>query len=118
MYKINIDGGAEEGDMKITLLPTTRLGKWSIGLIISLFLFFLLGMAIVTLGHQTGGKTFFDNLYIAIPMFIAGISGIAAFITGIICIFKYKERSLLVFVSSFVGLAVLIFLLGESLVPQ
>lgn len=94
--------------MKITLLPTTKLGKWSVGLIISLFLFFLLGIALVTLGRPGG------DMYIAIPVLIAGIYGIATFITGIICIFKYKERSLLVFVSSFIGLAFLMVLMQTN----
>ena len=76
--------------MKSTLLPTTTLGKWSIGMGLSLILFFILSFAIIILGHQTGGETFFDNLYIAVPMFLAGISGSAVFITGIICILRYK----------------------------
>jgi hypothetical protein len=104
--------------MKSTLLPTTTLGKWSIGLVISLILFFILSFAIIILGHQTGGETFFDNLYIAVPMFLAGISGIAAFITGIICILRYKERSVLVFMSALIGLFVLFLVLGEFLAPH
>jgi hypothetical protein len=104
--------------MKITFLPTTTLGKWTIGLIISLFVFFLLSVAIVNLGHQTGGETVTANNYIAIPMLIAVISGVSAFITGIIAILKYKERSLLVFIATFIGLNILVFLLGEFLSPH
>jgi hypothetical protein len=104
--------------MKTSLLPTTALGKWSVGLVISLILFFILSMAIVTLGHQTGGETFIDNLYIAVPMFLAAISGIAAFFVGLVSIFKYKEGSVLVIVSSFVGFICLIFILGEFLFPH
>ncbi len=104
--------------MKSGFLPTTTVGKWSIGLAISLFSFFVLSIAIVVLGHQTGGETFSDNLYIAIPMFLAGISGISALITGAIGILGYKERSVFVFLSAAVGLFVLFLILGEFLVPH
>ena len=104
--------------MKSSLLPTTTLGKWSIGLGISLILFFVLSFAIIILGHQTGGETFLDNLYIAIPMFLAGTSGVFGLITGIIGILRYKERSALVFLSATVGLFVLFLVLGEFLAPH
>jgi hypothetical protein len=104
--------------MKSTLLPTTTLGKWSIGMGLSLILFFILSFAIIILGHQTGGETFLDNLYIAVPMFLAGISGIAALITGIICILRYRERSVFVFMAALIGLFVLFLVLGEFLAPH
>ncbi len=104
--------------MKSAFLPTTTLGKWSISLAISLFFLFILSLAITILGHQTGGETFFDNLYISVPMFLAGISGIAALITGIICILRYKERSVLVFMAALIGLFVLFLVLGEFLAPH
>jgi hypothetical protein len=108
----------EEDDVKITFLPTTTLGKWTVGLIISLILFFLLAIAIIILAHQTGGETFTAKNYIAIPMLLVVMSGVSAFITGLIAILKYKERTLLVFLATFIGLNVLIFLLGEFLVPH
>ena len=48
----------------------------------------------------------------------AGICGIAAFFTGIISIIKSKERSVLVFLTTVIGFLVLIFVLGEILVPH
>ncbi len=104
--------------MKIILRPTTKVGKWSIGLIISLVLFFLLATAIVNLGHQTGGETFTANNFIAIPMLISVISGVFAFFTGSIGILKYKERSVLVFLATFIGFDVLFFVLGSFLIPS
>ncbi len=104
--------------MKSSLLPTTTLGKWSIGLGIALISFFILSFAIIILGHQTGGETFLDNLYIAIPMLLAGISGIFGLITGMIGILRYKERSVLVFLSAAAGLFVLLLVVGESLVSH
>jgi len=104
--------------MKSAFLPTTTLGKWSISLAISLFFLFILSFAIIVLGHQTGGETFSDNLYIAVPMFLAGISGIASLITGVIGILRYRERSVLVFMSAVIGLFVLFLVLGEFLAPH
>lgn len=104
--------------MKITFLPTTKLGKCTIGLIISLILFFLLAAAIATLGRQTGGDTLTANNYIAIPMLLAAVSGVSAFMIGLIAVLKYKERSLIVFLSIFIGLNILVFILGEFLTPH
>ncbi len=104
--------------MKITLLPTTKFGQWTIGLIISLVSFFLVATLVVTLGHQTGGDTITANNYIAIPMLIAVGSGIAAFVVGLIGILKYRERSLLVLLSTFIGFDVLFFILGSLLFPE
>ncbi|MBI2670751.1 hypothetical protein HYX18_02130 [Candidatus Woesearchaeota archaeon] len=67
---------------------------------------------------QGGGATLFDNLVLTIPIFLAGISGILAFFTGIISIVKSKERSVLVFLATAIGLFVLIFVLGEFLFPH
>ena len=75
-------------------------------------------MFVVSVLGQEGGETFFDNLWISIPMLGAGASAIAAFIAGIIAIIKNKERSVLVFISSLVGLLVLFFVLGEVFSPH
>ena|SRR3989338_3379077 len=102
---------------KIYFLPKTTLGKWSFGLIISFFLLLICTTLIVSSG-QEGGETIFDNLLISIPMLAAGLCAIASFITGIISIIKHKERSILVYISTFIGLLVLWFVIGELLVPH
>jgi hypothetical protein len=103
--------------MKFTILPKTTPGKWSIGLIGGLVLFFALMWLLVASG-QRGGETFFSNLALTVPALLAAISGIAAFFTGIISIIKSKERSVLVFLAVIIGLFVLIFCLGEFLSPH
>jgi hypothetical protein len=97
------------------VLPVTTPGKWAVGLVISFFVFLIIGILVVVLGHQTGGDTFFDNLYISIPMILSGISGIAAFFAGIAGILIRKERSIIVFLCTGIGLLVIIFVLGEFL---
>jgi hypothetical protein len=103
--------------MKLTILPKTHPGKWSIGLIGGLVLFFALLWLLAASG-QRGGDTFSSNLALAVPGLLAAICGIAAFFTGIIAIIKSKERSALVFLAVIIGLFVLFFCLGEILSPH
>ena len=58
------------------------------------------------------------NLALAIPMLLAAVSGVSALVTGIIGIVKSRERSVLVFLATVIGLFVLIFSLGEILFPH
>jgi len=103
--------------MKVHFIPKTKLGKWSIGCIIGLVVCFVLFLLLVESG-QRGGDTFFSNLLLTIPMFLAGISGVAAFLTGIIGIIKSKERSVFVFLATTIGLFVLWWILGEIIFPH
>ena len=103
--------------MRISLKPRTIMGKWSTGLIIAFFLFFGVFLILVALG-QRGGDTFFSNLELTIPMLVAGVSSVSALVTGIIGIVKNRERSVLVFLATAIGLVVLTFSLGEILFPH
>lgn len=101
------------------LLPTTKLGKWSLVLLAGFFLLFIFtAVVIVGLFHQEGGKTFTDNLLISIPMFSAFVLVIMAFIAGVVSIWKYKERSLLIYVPIVLGLVISAFLIGELTTPH
>jgi len=104
-------------NIKIRFIPKTYLGKWSIRLIITFILFLALFFLFVALGER-GGDTFFSNLRLTIPMFIAGISGIASFFTGFISIIKRKERSIFVFLATVIGFLILIYILLEILFPH
>jgi len=95
----------------------TRLGKWSVGLIVIFFLSLATLYFFIALG-QRGGEGFFSNLLLAIPGLVAGISGIFAFFTGIISIFKHKERAVFVFLSTAIGFLVLFWCLAEILFPH
>ena len=108
----------EDRNRKLNFMPKTLLGKWSIYLITLFFLLLATGMFVISAFEQRGGGTFFDNPVISIPMLGAGASAIAVFLTGAISIWKYKERSIFVFVATLIGLFVLIFVLGEILLPH
>ena len=103
--------------MRITVLPKTSWGKWSAGLIVAFILFFVLFLILVASG-QRGGETFFSNLLLTVPMLLAGTCGVAAFVTGLIGIIKSKERSILVYLAIFIGFEIMVFGLGEFLVPH
>lgn len=98
-------------------MPKSKLGKWSVGCLGLFVLFLLIGNIVVASG-QEGGETFVDNLYISIPMTLAGLSGIAAFVTGLVSIIKSRERSPLVYVATVIGLLLIIFLAGELFGPD
>ncbi|MBI2848533.1 MAG: hypothetical protein HYX88_00170 [Chloroflexi bacterium] len=98
-------------------MPRTRLGKWSVGLIVIFFLLFATFQLLVASG-QGGGATFFNNLVLTVPIVFAGIAGVLAFLTGIVGIIKSRERSVLVFLAAAMGLFILVFWLGEILSPH
>jgi len=106
-----------EAKTKKNFLPNHILGRWSVGMIIYFFLMLGLLMGMISSG-QKGGDTIFSNLVLGIPGLLAAISGVAAFFTGIISIVKGKERSVLVFVATAVGLFVLWFCAAEILFPH
>ena len=103
--------------MKINTIPNSCPGKWLIGLIILFFLFMLSFFLLVASGER-GGETFFSNLLLTIPFLLAAISGISAFLLGIISIIRNKERSFLVFVSTGIGFIALIWCIVEILFPH
>ena len=83
---------------RITLLPKSGLGMWSISLALSYIALFLLSELI--LGP---GPDYNIGLAVALSAVAAGIAA-AALVTGLVSIVKSKEGSVLVFVAAFVGL--------------
>lgn len=104
--------------MKIDLLPKTNLGKWSVRLIFAFFLLLFFGNVIVVVQGPRADQTFFSNAILSFPMLSAGAAGILAFFTGVIAIIKHKERSIMVVAATVIGFLVLIFVVGEILVPH
>lgn len=98
--------------MKINFMPKTRLGKWSGGLIVAFFLLLVIGNFVAALQGPIEW-TFFSNPLRSIPMLGATVAGVVAFFAGIVSIWRHKERSILVFVATAIGLFVLLFMLGE-----
>jgi hypothetical protein len=105
-------------------MPKTILGKWSFGLIIAMPLLFVIGMSFTNSLYESvpaGGTILRDIVSrpaLAITMLAGMASGISAFITGLIAIFKQKERTILVYAATIVGAALTLFLIGEFLFPH
>jgi hypothetical protein len=100
-------------------MPKTNLGKWSVWLVPAMVLLFFLGLSLTdTLykGVPAGGTIWADlgsRPALALSMLAGFGAGIAAFVTGLISIIKYGERRALVFISTLVGAAVIVFLIAE-----
>ena len=88
--------------MRISILPKSLLGWWSVGLVVASILFFVLFQVI--LGP---GPDYNMPLAYTLTIVLTGIA-VAAFVTGLISIIKSKERSILVFVAMAIGLYSLI----------
>lgn len=102
--------------MKITFFPKTKLGKWSVSLIIIFFVLLGIFSTLIYLGER-GGETYFSNLKLVIPFTLAWLSAIASFFIGTISFFK-KERAILVFISVIIGFLVLWFIIAEFSFPH
>ena len=109
--------------MRLSFIPKTTLGRWSVGLIVAMPIFFYIGMSFVSFYESvSAGKTIPQDIVarpgIALPMLAGFISGIAAFLTGIIGIIRKKDYSVLILLSTAIGFLVLLWCLAEILFPH
>jgi len=103
-------------------MPKTRLGKWSMWFIVVFLGLFISTQIIAAIGRAFGGfeperAPIYQILFPA-AVIPAGLSGILAFILGLISVIKFKERSWITYFAILIGFLVLIFALGESLFPH
>jgi hypothetical protein len=96
-------------NVRISILPKSSLGRWSVALVVASVPFFALSEVI--LGP---GPDYNMALANALTIVLAGILG-AAFVTGLIGMIKSKERSVFVFVSTAIALLGLIGAIGSLL---
>jgi len=109
--------------MKINFTPKSNLGKLSFALIVLTPIFIYIGMLFVSFYESVpAGKTILHDIFarpgIALPMLAGFVSGIVAFICGIIGITRKKDYSVLVFISTVMGFFVLLWILAEILFPH
>jgi nitrate reductase gamma subunit len=95
----------EVTNVRITILPKTPLGWWSVGLVIALIVLF------AVLPEDPDAEL--RALDRALAIGFAGISG-AASVTGLVGIIKRRERSVLVFLTTAIGLFALIIAVGQA----
>jgi hypothetical protein len=92
----------KRSDMKLTILPKSTLGKWSAGLGIA----FIILITVKILGS------------LPLPTFFIAALGLAGFITGIVAIFKNRDRVILIFLSLIVGLIIILWTAAEFIFPH
>ena len=104
--------------------PHTKPGKWSIGLIITMFVLFFAGTSFTSLLYASvpAGGTIMRDIAarpaLALTMLAGMAPGILACITGLVSIVNQKERTLFVYISTAIGALLIIFLAGELLFPE
>ena len=97
--------------MKRDFAPKTILGKWSVGLNA-----FFLTAVIISILLVKGFKILnFDDHWWDVTVPVSFLIEMTAFITGIIALRKYKDKSVLVYLSIIIGLLAILFILLHSL---
>ncbi|KUO53019.1 MAG: hypothetical protein APF76_12635 [Desulfitibacter sp. BRH_c19] len=94
--------------MKISLLPKSRFGTWSVGL--SIFFLAISGFFYIFAELL---KVISSDILIKIGGFTSVIAQIIAFFLGVTAVIKNNERSYLVFFAIVLGLVVLGFIFGD-----
>ena len=106
------------------IMPKTTLGKWSIWLMAAMLLMFFFGSSLSRSIYDSApaGNTILEDFAgrpaLALSMLAGMLSGVAAFITGLLAILRQKERALLVYASCALGAMLLVLLVGEILLPH
>jgi len=92
-------------------MPKTTLGKWSVGLNTLLLATITVSCVLVLVLKILS----FDDQWWDITVGIAFPLSIIALITGVIAVKKYKEQSISIKVSLFMGVLTILFILLHSL---
>ena len=106
------------------LILKTILGKWSLGLIVAMPALFFFGSSFTNSLYKSvpAGSSIIEDIAgrpaLALTMIAGMIAGISAFIVGLIAIIRQKERALLVYVATSIGMLLILFLIGEVLFPH
>jgi Na+/melibiose symporter-like transporter len=107
-----------------SISPKTTSGKWSLGLIISMPILFIIGTSFTNSLYQSipAGNTILEDIAarpaLALTMLAGMAAGVSAFITGLVAILRQKEIALLVYASTVIGALLILFLMGEIAFPH
>jgi len=111
--------------MSMKFTPRSNLGKWSgyfaIAFIVLVALAPILASTlyadVVTIGDGLAFE-FQKRPLLILAGFGSIICGLTTFVLGLLAIFKSKDRAVLVFFSTALGLLAIIFLVGEFFSPE
>jgi hypothetical protein len=105
-------------NMRISVLPKTSFGRWSVGLVAAcILLLVLLWLLGAFLGVYAGEGGRFQLVALILGVAI-GVSGVGSFVAGLISIIRSKERSILVFLVVIIVFFVLLMEFLEFLLPH
>jgi hypothetical protein len=110
--------------MKVKLIPKSKLGKLSVGLIIAMPILYSIGMSFTDSLYKSvpAGKTILKDIMerpaLALTMLSGMIAGVSAFFVGLVAITRERERAVLVYVATLIGMLHILFLLGEVVFPH
>ena len=105
-------------------MPKSTIGKWSVGLILGMFILLAFGSSLANSLYESvqSGRTILEDItkrpVLSISMLLGFGSGISALVTGLFALIKQKERAILVFVSTIIGAGLTLFLIAEILFPH
>jgi hypothetical protein len=108
----------------LSFLPKSPLGWWSLGLVIAMVVLFFIGSSFTSTLYQSvpSGDSILADIAarpdLALTMLAGMAAGISAFITGLVVIIRYKEKALLVYLSTAIGALLIVFLSGEFISPH
>jgi len=107
-----------------TLLPGSRPGRWSVGLIGVMPILFILGLSFSSSIYESvpAGSNLLADIaarpLLTISMLAGMAAGAAGLMTGLIAIFKRRERAILVYLSTVIGGLVTFFLVSLFIFPE
>lgn len=96
-------------------MPKTTLGKWSLGLIVPMPALFFVGSSFTNSLYKSvsAGDSIIEDIAarpaLALTMLAGMAAGISAFITGFVTIVRQKERAPLVYLSTTIGMLLILF---------
>lgn len=108
----------------LTLLPKTKQGWWSLGLIMAMPVLVFIGSTFTNTLYPSvpAGDSILEDIAARPALAITSLAGIAAgilaFIVGLMAILRQKERGLLVFLATLIGALLLFALAAQGLFPQ
>ena len=106
------------------ILPKTTCGASSVGLVVVMPILFFIGIRLRNALYSSvpAGRTVLEDIAtrpaLALTMLAGMLAGVLAFAVGLLAIVKEKDRAILVYFSTIIGLLVILFLLAEVAFPH
>jgi hypothetical protein len=108
---------ATQRSHKLRFVPFTRGGRLALGAFFAHVTFLVMFMIAAASG-QEGGDTFFDNLWLSIPVMLAGVAIVVAALLALYALARRHDWSIVTVIVTLYGLLAMWFIAGELLMPH